>query len=48
METMINREGFELLKRADIEQHHELVVAVKQNNLDLLEEMVLERSTPGE
>jgi hypothetical protein len=36
------------MKRADIEQHHELVVAVKQNNLDLLEEMVLERSTPGE
>lgn len=48
MESSILRDNFiKLIERADVEKYHEIIIAVQQNNLDVLEEMVLERSTPG-
>lgn len=47
METMNEREDFVKSSKTPPSNIHEVVIAVKQNNLDLLETMVLERSTPG-
>lgn len=47
MESMIKREDFVLQSKADSDADHEIVFAIKQKNLDKLESMVLERSTPG-
>ena len=47
METMNMRADFMKSSKTPPSNIHEVVIAVKQNNLDLLETMVLERSTPG-
>jgi len=47
METMVQRTGFEVIHKADAETDHEIVIAICQRNLDILEEEVLERSNPG-
>ena len=47
METMNKRADFIKSSKTPPSNIHEVVIAVKQNNLDLLETMVLERSTPG-
>jgi hypothetical protein len=46
-ESMNHREDFILHSRADANATHEVTFAVKQLNLDKLEEMVLRRATPG-
>ena len=43
----IPRDTFLKLNRANPEETHELVFAIKQNNLDHLEQTLLQRSTPG-
>jgi len=47
VESRLHRETFVQLAESDTSVVHELVFAVQQLNLDKLEEMVLERSTPG-
>lgn len=47
MESIIPRTSFKHVERADGSHDHEIVIAVKQNNLELLDEMLVERSTPG-
>jgi subtilase family serine protease len=47
METKIPRQNLHQLGRAKGDTRHEVVFAVHQNNMDILERMVAERSTPG-
>ena len=47
MESMIPRSTFVKVGRADSSVRHEVLIAIKQRNLDVLEGMVLDRSTPG-
>jgi hypothetical protein len=47
MESKMHREKFSRLGRAHGETRHEVVFAVRQNNMDVMERMVAERSTPG-
>jgi hypothetical protein len=47
MESMLHRDDFERLHRSSPTLLHEVVIAIHQRNLDVLEEMVLDRSTPG-
>jgi subtilase family serine protease len=47
IESMIHRPDFNRLRRSPAEVPHEVVFAIRQNNLETLEQMVLERSTPG-
>lgn len=47
VEKRIHRETFVQLSEADTSVMHELVFAVQQLNVEILEAMVLERSTPG-
>lgn len=44
---MIRREDFVLKSKADPSIPHEVIFAIKQRNLDVLEAEVLERATPG-
>lgn len=46
-ESIIHRESFLKVARADRNFQHEIVIAVKKKNLDLIEKIVAERSTPG-
>ena len=41
------REGFVLKERAHADLQHEVIFHIKQLNLDLLEEIVAERSSPS-
>lgn len=47
MESRLHRDTFVMLTESNPEVQHELVFAVQQANLDQLEAIVLERSTPG-
>ena len=47
-EFIIQRPGIEYVSRADSEAKHEVIIAVKQQNIDILEQKLLERSTPGD
>ena len=47
IEKMIARDSFSQIRRSSPDEQHEVVIAVQQKNLDVLERMVLERSTPG-
>jgi len=47
MENRLHRETFVQLTESDPTVLHELVFAIQQSNLDKLETIVLERSTPG-
>lgn len=47
MERMIRHPDYVQMGKASPELEHEVVIAVKQLNLDKLEKEVLERSTPG-
>ena len=46
-EKMKHRMDFIRKSKTDPSTPHEVVIAVKQQNLDVLEKMVLERATPG-
>ena len=46
-ESIIKRESMKKKSRASGEMIHEVIFAIKQNNLDTLDAMLLERSTPG-
>jgi subtilase family serine protease len=47
MESMQTRPHFNRLRRSPSNEPHELIFAVQQKNIDELEKIVLERSTPG-
>lgn len=47
MENMLDRDDFAVLGAADLNDTHEVIIAVKQLNMDKLEDMALQRSTPG-
>jgi hypothetical protein len=47
MERMKQRSSFNMLHRSPNTHAHEVVFALKQNNLDVIEREVLERATPG-
>ena len=47
MESMIPRNTFVKINRADGSILHEVLIAIKQRNLDVLESKVLDISTPG-
>jgi cell division protein FtsI/penicillin-binding protein 2 len=47
IEKQIPRSSFKILNRANIIDKHELVFAIQQNNHDLLDTMLIQRSTPG-
>jgi subtilase family serine protease len=47
MERMKQRSTFKQLIRSPSDHVHEVVFALKQNNLDVIEREVLERATPG-
>lgn len=47
MEEMKPRSDFLRIARTEASTIHEVIVAVKQNNMDVLEEMLKERGTPG-
>lgn len=47
METMIHRDTLVKINSPHPDQLHELVFATKQINLNILEQLVLSRSTPG-
>ena len=46
-ESMKQRDNFKKTIKCDSELQHELVFAINQTNIDALEKMLLERSTPG-
>ena len=46
METLIERIGFERKSRAHADLHHEVIFHVKQLNMDILEQIVAQRSSP--
>ena len=46
-ESMLKREDFVIKSKPVSSVEHEVVFAIKQKNLDVLESMVLERATPG-
>ena len=46
-EAMKRRDDFIMKSKADPSTPHEMIFAVKQKNLDILEKEVLERATPG-
>ncbi len=47
MEKMKSRQTFTLHSKPETDHAHEIVFAVKQRNLDILDSMLMERSTPG-
>lgn len=47
MESMIKRDSFVLASRAEPSLHHEIVFSIKQRNIEELEKILLDRSTPG-
>lgn len=47
MEKIIPRSSFVKKSLSNLEDEHEVVIAVKQKNLDILEEEVLKRTTPS-
>ena len=47
METMIQRDTLVKKDRVDADYIHEVVFALKQKNLDFLEKLVIDMSTPG-
>jgi subtilase family serine protease len=47
MESMLPRSSVQRLQSSPKDALHEVVIAIHQNNVDKLEEMVLDRSTPG-
>ena len=47
IESMNHRHDFVLHSKPDPEVKHEVIFAIKQKNLDILEKEVLERATPG-
>ena len=47
-EMLKEREGFVLKERAHADLEHEVIFHIKQLNLDLLEEIVAERSSPSQ
>ncbi len=47
VENMIHRPDFLKHDRCDGNLNHEVLIAVKHLNLDVLEQEVIERSTPG-
>lgn len=47
MERQIVRDDFIRRHRSNPSTRHEVIVAVKKNNLDYLEQLALERATPG-
>jgi tripeptidyl-peptidase-1 len=47
MESMVPRSSFTKLGPSSKDKRHEVVFALKQNNLDIIERKVLERATPG-
>lgn len=47
MGSMISRENFVNVGSVDASQYHEILIALKQNNLDTIDSMLMERSTPG-
>ncbi len=46
-DTMVKRDSFLKMNSSDPHIEHELVIAVKQNKLDILHDTLMERSTPG-
>ena len=44
---MVPRKSFFKLRKSNGDLQHEVVIAIRQRNIDVLESMVLERSTPG-
>ena len=46
-EAMIPRSSLKLMDRSDISTQHEVIIAIKQNNLDKLDDILVELSTPG-
>ena len=47
VERMVPRKSFLKLRKSNGDLSHEVVIAIRQRNIDVLERMVLERSTPG-
>ena len=47
MERMVHRPDFEHQGRCNGNEQHEIFIAVKQLNLDVLEAEAIRRSTPG-
>ena len=49
MESMKHRPGFDMLSiRPDADTPHEVVISIRQRNIDVLDNMLMERSDPGE